>query len=161
MTQDMYTFLVDALGEPSRTTSDGDAIYAFWTPIHDRTEEDCVYGSLRGSFDWRTRNRIEANVEYITYAICVRGSIFSTDTILGATREDYLFIQGFNRIVQNCLDLAGRYNITRVPELLEAFSPISIEEANLIEEVTFGALDAIDRQDRSMFYSGEVFAGEV
>lgn len=75
MTENKYTAVVAILGKPDATlfgqppyaaTSD---IFAWWTPVIDRTLSDCVYGNHKGCIDQVLLNRLEANTEYIKYKL--------------------------------------------------------------------------------------------
>lgn len=109
MTEDKYAAVVDLLGPPDAVLSGQPPyaattdVFAWWTPVIDRTAADCVYGNPKGCIDQVLLNRLESNTEYIKYLLDVHhlkaGALSIVDTVWH--RKLYLLYGEMERIRSN------------------------------------------------------------
>ena len=150
MTPSKYAACVAVLGEPAEYIDETPSelpefngqVFAWWTPVFDRTLEDCVYGSQKGSLDAVFLNRVEANVDYLAFRIAAlhRPKIVWTAKSAAWTRQLYLFATDFNRIQQNILNLRTAGPLaTDTPTfvLSNANVGVSHETANAMEKILY------------------------
>lgn len=163
MTQELYTSLVELLGEPQEAiqVSDDD-IVGYWTPVIDRTLNDCVYGNRRGCFDHVCINRISANLEYIHIKMAENdirvAEMYKTHLYL---RTDYFKADEYNRFVDLFLEVAELSNIDdNLPRKIPELTALLYTDINDLESITFAARIYSETISSSVLQSGEVFSGE-
>ena len=124
MTEDKYTAVVAMLGQPDATLQGqppyaaADSIFAWWTPVIDRTLADCVYGNPKGCIDAVVLNRIESDTEFIRYLLAIHhlyAGELSTSSVAWH-RKLYLLYESMERIRSNIVAV-------RQSNIIEASTP--------------------------------------
>lgn len=96
-------------------------IYAWWTPVTDRTLADCVYGNKKGCIDSTLLNRLESNAEFIKHALDDIGQWYIQPRLVDFTwrREMYIYFSDFDRLQNNIAGLRASGIVTpETPETL-------------------------------------------
>lgn len=78
---------------------------AFWMPVFDRVLADCVYGNPKGCFDSAVFNRIEYNMQYLSYMVEQQGYYPIHYNHEAVQRDFYLLTDTWNRLklsILNC-----------------------------------------------------------
>lgn len=82
---------------------------AFWMPVFDRVLADCVYGNPKGCFDSAVFNRIEHNMQYLSYMIEQQGYYPIHYNHEAVQRDFYLLTDTWNRLKQSMLNCKAFY----------------------------------------------------
>lgn len=112
--------LTEQLGTPLDTKilrrlklSDGsytvENFVAFWMPVFDRVLADCIYGNPKGCFDSAVFNRIEHNMQYLSYMIEQQGYYPIHYDHEAVQRDFYLLTDTWNRLKQSILNCKEFY----------------------------------------------------
>lgn len=166
MKQTLLNELTEILGVPIDTcdvvSADGAVIgiSGYWEPIVDRTLADCIYGNQKGSLDYITLNRLEANLCYIVARLHKMGYSCKVEEFTKVwSKTDYIFVADYNRIATNYNKLAFF--------LAEDFLPLHsegdylpYEEVNILETFCLSVLSDIKCILDSTYCCNEIFCGE-
>ena len=156
MTEDKYAAVVDLLGPPDAVLSGQPPyaattdVFAWWTPVIDRTAADCVYGNPKGCIDQVLLNRLEANTEYIKYLLDVHhlkaGALSTVDTVWH--RKLYVLYESMERIRSNIVTI-------RQSNIIEASTP----EPTYLAAGSLPTYNAINDWERVLFDMYAILTG--
>ena len=147
MRQTLFEHIVQVNGEPVKkvvvpAVVDGEAVqlyYAWYTPVTDRVNTDCVYGNPKGCIDQVLLNRLEANTDFVQYLLQLLGQwhIPATISEVAWQRQMYLYYEDVSRIQGNIAGLRASGVVSAgTPEtvILEDSSLPTFEDINNWEE---------------------------
>lgn len=159
MTEDKYNAVVAILGPPNEVLTGQPPyateqdIFAWWTPVIDRTLDDCVYGNPRGCIDQTLLNRLESDIDYIEYKLAtlnfVADNIDKSDGVW--TRQLYVLYSDMERIRSNLEILCNSGAVladTPIPQKIHGCEQPGYELINEWERILYdikAVLTAIER----------------
>lgn len=166
MTENKYTAVVAILGQPAvtlfgqppyATTSD---IFAWWTPVIDRTLADCVYGNPKGCIDQVLLNRLEANTEYIKYKLDILNFISDRISKSGVVwiRNLYIKYSDIERIRSNIEKLRNSgiiFDGTPIPQKILGCECPGYELINEWECILYDINVMLDAVRHSKLYTAQ------
>lgn len=145
--------------------------------VTDRTEQDVIdatatvasvqaggdvpddYESLKGRYNISDLNRVESAVQALTDEFTALG--YSCPLVTKQwSYGDYFTQMDFDRYLANIAWLRGLVaQQSTTPETPEHYKPYT--NANAIEQILVDLNDALTRMQKSWYYSGEIYCGEV
>lgn len=142
------------------------------TPIYDRTQDDVKYAKnnqsiydteLKGALDYRTLNRIESNIEYLSNRL----NLYSYDNVTNIKTDwvinEYLYHTDISRILANLTIIREVYYIlqgTPTTPVIDLNTPLYYNDINSIERITRDIKYLLDRMPFMFRQSGTFYSGE-
>jgi hypothetical protein len=131
--------------------------------ITDRTQEDVDNWTDKGSYNASDLNRVGEAVKYLADVLTKRGYAISVTAKTDWAKENWGTVSTMRAYLQ---DVATLFNIAKQWIGTAITPPGSTEKlkftaANDIEQILLNIYDVTRLLDLNVFYSGEVFAGEV
>lgn len=142
--------------------------HAWWQPVFNRTEADCVYGNINGSVDSRLLCRLEGNLDFLAYLFSQMHemSIDEPQRYVAVTawqRQMYLhYVQLQDIWTKVVLIRPGPYVSPDTPEAPEpvAQQAVTFEQINSWEKILFDARDLLRGVQDNRLVLGTFSAGQ-
>jgi hypothetical protein len=130
-------------------------------------------GTLKGAYNVGDMNRVTAAMEYLNGIFTVRGydtgytpveitHLDGTVDTVWREEDEHIRFANIEAYRKNVAALRGQFTqLATTPETPESMEKLTWDKANDLETILLGVDDGLRRMEKNVFYSGEVFAGEV
>lgn len=112
----------------------------------------------KGAYNAADLNRVAEAVQYVANELRTVGEAVSVPMRQDWTEEEYISASQLQEYINSLKTIrnAVRISITNVPNTVR-----TVQDANAIEQMLLDVHDIIQRQLAFLYYSGEIFSGEV
>lgn len=123
--------------------------HAWWQPVFNRTEADCVYGNINGSVDSRLLCRLEGNIDFLFYMFHEFHELSIDISMEPETlwqRQLYVFYLQLYEIRNEIMTIWRTvYHVTGrpSPKILNYGRPVKFERINEWEQLLFDARELL------------------
>lgn len=125
------------------TESAADEVYAWWWPVFDRVQADCVYGNPKGCVDARLLCRLSADCEFLAKKLHDAHELSITNDMSVHTawwRDMYIYYTQLNEIYRHVKDLYDTgyvLDTTVMPIDVAGNQPVTFETINAWERTLY------------------------
>lgn len=142
-------------------------------PIYDRTSADVQYAKdnqsrvnaeLKGALDYRTLNRIEGNIEYLSNILNRYNYINTTTNKTNWTINEYFYYSEMARILVNLTNMRNAFYVKpttpSVPNI-DLNTPLIYNDINSIERILNDINELTQYMENNFVYSGVANSGQT